>query len=316
MAHRKRDLVDALSIRLAIAKDKNKRWRERRAFHSKRTAMLFLGAALSVGGVNEAFDQVHFLVQKDLDGVQLVRKSPEGESVVAEVRKGLAGNSLYKLAGIVPDRFVSRESDLMENGLFADPILAETFLAPIEEVAQATAEAVAAVAEAVPEPPVELDFVVLSREIREDFFKELPFGSLIHEKSEKYGVDPLLVAAVIENESRFKPRARSPVGARGLMQLMPRTGAWMGARNLYDPEQNVDAGVKYLKYLDKRFKGNRTKVIAAYNGGEGNVMRYGGIPPFRETRTYVKRVNSSYEKRAREFAAYEANALKQREAGL
>ena len=89
------------------------------------------------------------------------------------------------------------------------------------------------------------------------------------------------------------------------MQLMPRTGKWMGARNLYDPEQNVDAGVKYLKYLDKRFDGNLKKTIAAYNAGEGTVKRYGGIPPYRETRTYVKKVLKNYEKRNQQLRDFE-----------
>src|SRR5687768_13376799 len=117
------------------------------------------------------------------------------------------------------------------------------------------------------------------------------------------------VAAVIEQESRFKPKAKSPVGARGLMQLMPRTGKWMGAKNLYDPEQNVDAGVKYIAYLDKRFKGDLKKIVAAYNGGEGNVMRYRGIPPFRETRTYVKKVMKNYDKRTKQLEKYEKDQL-------
>src|SRR5207244_4653059 len=133
--------------------------------------------------------------------------------------------------------------------------------------------------------------------IRRDFFQNaVPFGDIIHEKAKKYDVDPALVAAVMETESRFRASAHSQVGARGLMQLMPRTGRWLGARNLYDPEQNLDAGVKYIKYLQKRFHGNVKQTIAAYNAGEGNVRRYGGIPPFRETQTYVKRVLHNYEK--------------------
>jgi soluble lytic murein transglycosylase-like protein len=79
----------------------------------------------------------------------------------------------------------------------------------------------------------------------------------------------------------------------------------MGARNLYDPEQNVDAGVKYIKYLDKRFNGDIKKIIAAYNGGEGNVQRYKGVPPFRETRQYVKKVMKNYDKRTRQIEHYE-----------
>ena len=146
--------------------------------------------------------------------------------------------------------------------------------------------------------------------VRAAFFAEhIPFGELIYEKSKKYDVDPALVAAVIEQESRFKPRAKSHVGARGLMQLMPRTGRWMGARNLYDPEQNIDAGVKYIKYLDKRFNGDVKKIVAAYNGGEGNVKRYGGIPPFRETHQYVKKVMKNYDRRTKQIDKFEQEQL-------
>lgn len=287
MANRRRQLIDAMSIRLAIAGEQHKRRRERRAVHSKRTAMLLLGAALSVGGVTEAFDQVQFIVQKDLDGVKVVRTSEAGTKVVARA-EGVAGNSLYKMAGVVPDRFLARSSDLIQDGLFADPILPEALLV------SAGVEAIRATADEKRE--IVTDFAFVTADVREEFFGGMPFGNLIWEKAAKYDVDPALVAAIVENESRFKPRAQSHRGARGLMQLMPRTGRWMGASNLYDPEQNLDAGVKYLKYLEKRFNGNQTKIIAAYNAGEGNVLKYGGIPPFRETRTYVKRVKKSYER--------------------
>ena len=94
----------------------------------------------------------------------------------------------------------------------------------------------------------------------------------------------------MQTESNFKPTARSGVGAQGLMQLMPKTGRWMGGKNLNNPADNVRAGTKYLKYLNERFDGDETKVLAAYNAGEGNVRRYGGVPPFKETRNYVKKV--------------------------
>jgi soluble lytic murein transglycosylase-like protein len=311
MANRRRELLDAVSIRLAIAGEKQKRRRERRAVHSKRTAMLVLGAALSVGGVTEAFDQVRFVVQKDLDGVQVVRTSEAGSKVVARA-EGVAGNSLYKMAGVVPDRFLVRSSDLIQDGLFADPILPESIL---ESAGVETGLADSILRSA----PVEfrgianqrgvVDLALVSAEVREEFFDAMPFGALIREKAEKYDVDPALVAAIVENESRFKPRALSHRGARGLMQLMPRTGRWMGAHNLYDPEQNVDAGVKYLKYLEKRFNGNQTKIIAAYNAGEGNVQRYGGIPPFRETRTYVRKVKQSYQRNSEQLERHERQAL-------
>jgi len=95
-----------------------------------------------------------------------------------------------------------------------------------------------------------------------------------------------------------------------LMQLMPRTGRWMGAKNLHDPGQNIDAGVKYIKYLQKRFDGDLKHTIAAYNGGEGNVQRYGGIPPFRETQHYVKKVMRNYEKRSSQLKKFEEKQLR------
>jgi hypothetical protein len=163
----------------------------------------------------------------------------------------------------------------------------------------------AGVERAVQLDPLEADrqLAMLTEQAREDFFRtEVPFGELIYAEAKKQGVEPELVAAVVNQESRFKPTARSPVGAQGLMQLMPRTGAWMGAKNLNDPTQNVQAGVKYLKYLEKRFNGNEKLILAAYNGGEGNVKKYGGVPPFRETRNYVVKV-ADYKKDYQEQVA-------------
>lgn len=139
----------------------------------------------------------------------------------------------------------------------------------------------------------EQQIALLSEQAKEDFFSsEVPFGDLIYKEAVKNDIDPALVAAVVHQESQFKPTAKSPVGALGLMQLMPRTGKWMGAKNLLDPQQNVKAGVKYLKYLQERFGDDQTLILAAYNGGEGNVKKYGGVPPFRETRQYVKKVSA------------------------
>jgi hypothetical protein len=129
-----------------------------------------------------------------------------------------------------------------------------------------------------------------------DFYsKNFRFGELIYEKAKKYDVDPALVAAIIKQESHFDPSITSPVGAQGLMQIMPKTGSWLGATDLNDPRQNVEAGVKYVKYLSTRFNGNLTNVLAAYNGGEGNVKKYGGVPPFKETQKYVTNVLKYYD---------------------
>ncbi len=118
----------------------------------------------------------------------------------------------------------------------------------------------------------------------------LRFDSLIHETASRYRVDPALVMAVIHAESFFNPRAVSHKGAGGLMQLMPATARRYGVTDLHDPRQNVDAGVRYLRDLMERYSGNLLFVLAAYNAGEEAVDRYAGIPPYRETRRYVRKV--------------------------
>ncbi|MDX1584252.1 MAG: transglycosylase SLT domain-containing protein, partial [Thermoanaerobaculia bacterium] len=92
---------------------------------------------------------------------------------------------------------------------------------------------------------------LVSEEVREEYFSELPFGEIVHEKAQKYEIDPSLVIAIVEVESAFDTKARSPRGAVGLMQLRPDTGRWMGAVNLLDPSQNIEAGTKYLRYLEE-----------------------------------------------------------------
>lgn len=120
------------------------------------------------------------------------------------------------------------------------------------------------------------------------------YSPIIRTIAQKHGVDERLVKAVIHTESGFNPFARSPVGAQGLMQLMPATARRFKVNNAYDPQQNIQGGIQYLAWLLKRFKGDRSLALAAYNAGEGNVDKYGGIPPFRETKDYVHRVMGRY----------------------
>ena len=121
------------------------------------------------------------------------------------------------------------------------------------------------------------------------------FDQLIRQAAQHHGVSEGLVKAIMHTESGFNINARSPVGAQGLMQLMPATARRFNVSNAYDPQQNIFGGVKYLSWLLKRFNGDTRLAIAAYNAGEGNVDKYGGIPPFRETQDYVRRVTSRYQ---------------------
>lgn len=122
-----------------------------------------------------------------------------------------------------------------------------------------------------------------------------PFGKLIFEVAARYSLNPHLVAAIVRVESSFNPHAISRKGACGLMQLLPETARRFGLgkrKDLFDPAKNLEAGARYLKWLSDRFGQDPVRVLAAYNAGEGAVQRYGGVPPFKETRNYVSRIFS------------------------
>ncbi len=135
--------------------------------------------------------------------------------------------------------------------------------------------------------------VIFDRKLGEDISK---YDHLITKASEKYSVDPALIKAVIKAESNFNHRAISKKGARGLMQLMPATASSLHVQDSFHPESNIEGGVRYLRYLLNYFSGNLHLAIAAYNAGENAVIRYGGIPPYRETQIYVRRVLSYLDK--------------------
>ncbi|MCF6189720.1 MAG: lytic transglycosylase domain-containing protein [Cocleimonas sp.] len=126
--------------------------------------------------------------------------------------------------------------------------------------------------------------------------KAKKFDKAITEYSRKYRVDKNLVKAVITVESCFRVKAKSHANAHGLMQLIPATAKRFGVSDSYNAKQNIRGGVKYLKFLKARYKGNLKKTIAAYNAGEGAVDKYKGIPPYKETRNYVKNVLKTYAK--------------------
>jgi soluble lytic murein transglycosylase-like protein len=123
--------------------------------------------------------------------------------------------------------------------------------------------------------------------------KAVNISPIIEKYAAQYNLDPWLIRGVIETESAFRPNAVSPVGAGGLMQLMPGTASYLGCADRFDPDQNIAAGSRYLRMMMDRF-GNEDLMIAAYNAGPGNVERYGGIPPFAETRNYVVKVKKAW----------------------
>lgn len=122
------------------------------------------------------------------------------------------------------------------------------------------------------------------------------YDAMIKRASDKYNVDYALIKAVIKAESNFNHRAVSPVGAQGLMQLMPQTAASLNVEDSFHPENNIDGGVRYLRYLIRLYNGNLSLALAAYNAGEGAVARYHNrIPPYPETQNYVQRVLQYFE---------------------
>lgn len=163
------------------------------------------------------------------------------------------------------------------NVVFTNPAESPTSAKPRATTAAAKVQPVAAVT-AIPvkrAAPVQLD-------------------ALVQETAQKHHVDPNLVRAVISTESNWNASAVSRRGALGLMQLIPGTAQRLGVGNAFDPAQNVDAGVRYLGMLLERYKGDLNKALAAYNAGPGAVDRFGGVPNFRETRSYVQKVTATY----------------------
>jgi soluble lytic murein transglycosylase-like protein len=128
------------------------------------------------------------------------------------------------------------------------------------------------------------------------------YVNIINSACTRFGVDPSLVHAIVKVESDFNPFAISRKGATGLMQLMPQTANTMNVRNTFSPDENVEGGVKYLRYLLDRYEGNISLTLAAYNAGETAVKKWGTIPPFKETQEYVKKIMQIYNGTGKTFS--------------
>jgi len=236
----------------------------------KKYATWALGASLALGGIGIPM-KVGNLLQNANDvqsGKQLGAQAQPRDGSDRPIGTVIAGD--LRTAGQIAAQVASGVTGAVHE---VAQTVANPAIEKVSEVPQAVASA--------------------SETIREQFFqREVPFGSIIYSEAKKNDLSPELVAAVVHTESKFVPTARSHAGAIGLMQLVPRTGRWLGAKDLTNPVQNITAGAKYLKYLTDRFDGDQQKAIAAYNAGEGNVRRFHGVPPFQETQNYVQRVNS------------------------
>jgi soluble lytic murein transglycosylase-like protein len=256
------DGYDRSQLRQAVQRVKPKRL----SGLKRKYAGMLLGASLALGGL----------------GIPLSRASHSLERSQPDVAEQTADRT----AGL---------PDVLKSDLDTAQSIAREVTGGVQQAANVATSSVSAIAETAGSAAVAVAKTVAkpAESVKQAFFrKEVPFGSLIYDEAKKNDLPPELVAAVVHTESKFVPTARSQQGALGLMQLVPKTARWMGATNPMNPAQNVAAGARYLKYLSGRFNGNTEKMIAAYNAGEGNVRRFNGVPPFRETRNYVQRVRS------------------------
>ena len=212
------------------------------------------------------------------------------------------GSVLYVIAAMlaIPSGICSRQYRPLN---FEVPIVV-AYLAPDDSaVAGGTVESADPAAESAQIAEEAIDSVE-----DEDSEPDLPFHDHIVQAAQTYQVDAALIRAIIMAESSNNPKAVSHRGAQGLMQLMPTTAKWLGVVDSFDPALNIDGGVRYFKRLLDRFDGNIQLALAAYNAGSRYVRKYGGVPPFRATRNYIKKV-LNYHRLFQEQAATAADGL-------
>jgi soluble lytic murein transglycosylase-like protein len=260
-----------------------------------KTAAWGLGASLALGGLGVPFAKLGMTQHQTAQKPERKPASAADPKARSADPPSFTAQLLEPASAVDPATPATRTT---EAGIAQDLATAQKIASEVRGGVSSAVQDVAQVATAAPaaasDAPVEVAHAVATaaETLKESFFQsEVPFGGVIYQEARKNALAPELLAAVVHTESKFNPAARSQAGAVGLMQLVPRTGKWLGARDLTNPAQNISAGAKYLRYLTDRFNGDTKKAVAAYNAGEGNVRRFGGVPPFRETRDYISRVN-------------------------
>lgn len=218
-------------------------------------------------------------------------------------RLGARGRQISLFAGSLLILGASVPLDALETAVRSPRSGAEVAPASVLTPADAArARALARIQPAAESFAVALPSPLLIERVREDFFRtEIPYGEIIYREARRHGLEPELVAAVVQTESDFRPRLISSKDAQGLMQVLPSTAELMGYGDPMDPVQNIRAGTRYLKYLEQEFD-DPSMVLAAYNAGPSRVKRLGAIPPFRETRDYVRKVERSKKRFQRKIA--------------
>lgn len=264
-------------------------------FKIKQYLIPLLGMVISFNSVNAATKTDKSIVEIEADLLEIVAllgatkpgKQIKGTSGTDTVDVS-AANEISKLVGLDLQQFVNKSpSNIKQKAAKEKPVLNK--LTKTKGISPSTYRRVMALSSKRTKrsyryrPCYQYNYQELQHKSRR-------YQNSITEASKQHGVNENLIKSVITAESCFKVRARSHKGARGLMQLMPATARRFGVRNSYNSHQNIGAGTKYLRWLLDRYQGNVHFALAGYNAGEGKVDRYGGIPPYKETREYVRRV--------------------------
>jgi len=254
-------------------------------------------------GCGTVFDEYPFrLCRKDKSNKVLFKMGDPKFAQLLNLQQAVKyGAVVYVLAAllVIPSGICGRQYRPLN---FDVPIVIASLL-PDESVAENDSLESSSVSESVQTADQDINDVQA-----EDSEPEMPFHDHIVQASQTYQVDAALIRAIIMAESNYNPKAVSHRGAQGLMQLMPTTAKWLGVEDSFDPALNIDGGVRYFKRLLDRFDGNVQLALAAYNAGSRYVRKYGGVPPFRATRMYIKKV-LNYHRLFQGQTAVNANGL-------